>query len=596
MMMDIAKYEEILGNPRSFIEEFCYITTKEGKFEKLKLNYPQDKLMRLVESDLEEGRPIRIRVLKARQMGFSTLISALGFWWAAMNENSAYAVVAHKETSASSIFEKNKIFYDNLPKVLRPKTNRFNSERISFNIDGADDYTEVKGLRSKIFFGTAGGGELFRGETILFLHKSEVAFWDDKYGILKKSLNATVPYVPFSAIIDETTANGYNEYKDSWDRSVRGEDSYHALFVGWNEMPDYKVEPGPDFVLTEKELALQMEYDLTDAQLNWRRIKIADDYDGNELWFQQEYPLTPEEAFIASGMSVFEGETIKQGYKNCEKPKRKMAIQSVMTSEKLEIWEEPEIKEEVEYQQLSRWNDDLQEYEYVDGDIEVARKEVQANYTLAIDTSGMGADWNRFSVWHNIKKKKVARFSIKSMNEEKLAAIAVEIAKFYNNAMIAPEVNFSHAICDYIVDLGYRNIFLTESLARIDKKKESMEYGWQTTKASKPPLISSLRAYLNEHPEAIPDKEFWYEAEYYILQDVSKNIMNAASGHFDDIIMSDAIAYYVSCSMQSKQTYTTRIHKKEINGKNHGIIIGEDFDTMKKGSTKLRKGVYTNNA
>ena len=305
---NLEQYEEILANPRAFIENFCYITTKDGKFELFKLNYPQRKLMDLVEKGLKENKPIRIRVLKARQMGFSTLISAIGFWWSAMNENSTYAVVAHKDSSASSIFEKNKIFYDNLPKPLRPQTNRFNSERISFSIDGGG------GLRSKIFFGTAGGGELFRGETILFLHKSEIAFWEDKAGTLKKSLNATVPYSAFTVIIEETTANGYNEFKDAWDRSVRGEDDYTPLFVGWNEMVEYALTPPEGFEMTEKELQLQMEYDLTDAQIFWRRIKINNDYDGNELWFQQEYPLTPEEAFIASGMGVFDSDTIRKGY------------------------------------------------------------------------------------------------------------------------------------------------------------------------------------------------------------------------------------------------------------------------------------------
>jgi hypothetical protein len=106
--LKIEDYESLLGNPRKFIENFCYITTKDGKFELFKINEPQDKLMRVIEKQLAEKKPIRIRVLKARQMGFSTLISAIGFWWSAMNENSAYAVVAHKDSSASSIFEKNK--------------------------------------------------------------------------------------------------------------------------------------------------------------------------------------------------------------------------------------------------------------------------------------------------------------------------------------------------------------------------------------------------------------------------------------------------------------------------------------------------------
>lgn len=596
-LKELSAYEEIIGNPRRFIGEFCYITTKEGKFEKIKLNGPQDKLMKIVEKSLEEKRPIRIRVLKARQMGFSTLISALGFWWAAMNENSAYAVVAHKETSASSIFEKNKIFYDNLPKAMKPRTNRFNSERISFNIDG-DGAGEIGGLRSKIFFGTAGGGELFRGETILFLHKSEVAFWEDKHGVLKKSLNATVPYTPFSAIIEETTANGYNEFKDAWDRTVRGEDTYQALFVGWNEMPDYRLTVPDGFELSENELRLQMEYDLTDEQLYWRRVKINDDFEGNEMWFQQEYPLTPEEAFIASGHGVFDGETIKLGYQSVEKPKFRRGIESVMTNAKLEVWEEPESKEVVEYQQLSRWNVEKQGYEYYDGDIEIARKTVYANYTVGIDTSGMGADWNVLSVWHNISKKRVAKLRINKINEENLAKIAVEVAEYYNGAKIAPEVNYSHAICDYIVGLGYKNLYIAENMARIDKKKDAMEYGWKTTTATKPPLISTLRALLNERPDAIPDKEFWYEAEYYLLENVSKNIMNAASGHFDDILMADAIAYYVSCSLQSKQTFSEKRHKSVVQKDNKdgimtidGLVIGKSHRPK-----KLRKGIYTNNA
>ena len=71
------------------------------------------------------------------------------------------------------------------------------------------------------------------------------------------------------------------------------------------------------------------------------------------------------------------------------------------------------------------------------------------------------------------------------MSEEYLAKIAVEIARYYNNALIAPEVNFSHAICDYMIDEGYENLYITENLARVDKKKESVQYGWQTTKAKR---------------------------------------------------------------------------------------------------------------
>ena len=179
-----------------------------------------------------------------------------------------------------------------------------------------------------------------------------------------------------------------------------------------------------------------MDYDLNDSQLYWRRIKINNDYDGNELWFQQEYPLTPQEAFIASGMGVFDGETIKRGYLGVSKPIFEKQINSVMVKEKLLVWEKPESKIEVEMNQLVRYNEDIQDYEYVDGDIEVARSEVFANYTLAVDTSGLGADYNQLVVWHNIKKTMVARFGIKNINEEKLAKIVVEVAQYYNDALV----------------------------------------------------------------------------------------------------------------------------------------------------------------
>jgi len=592
--LKIEDYEKVLGNPRMFIENFCYITTKGGKFELFKINEPQDRLMKLIEKQLAEKRPIRIRVLKARQMGFSTLISAIGFWWAAMNENSAYAVVAHKESSASSIFEKNKIFYDNLPKALKPRVNRFNSEKISFNIDGEQNVGEVNGLRSKIFFGTAGGGELFRGETILFLHKSEIAFWEDKNGVLKKSLNATVPYNPFTAIIEETTANGYNEFKDDWDRSVRGDDDYTPLFIGWNELKEYQMTPPPDFKPTERELKLQMDYDLSDAQIYWRRYKINNDYGGNEMWFQQENPLTPEEAFISSGQGVFDGEVIKQGYLNSEKPKFEREIKSELVREKLLVWEEPEMKELVEYQQLTRFNEEKQEYEYYDGDIEIGRTKVFANYTIGVDTSGMGADFNQVVVWHNIKKKMVARIGIKNISEERLANVVVEVAKYYNDALVVPEVNYSHAICDYMMALGYQNIYITENMARIDKKGGSMEYGFKTTRLTKPPIISNLRALLNENPSAIPDKQFWYETEYYVLQNVATNTMNSVGGHHDDIIMANAIAYYACNSFQSKQQYTHRKTKYENPANNAIMDIIKRAEKQK--TNKLKKGVFKNNA
>jgi len=230
-------------------------------------------------------------------------------------------------------------------------------------------------------------------------------------------------------------------------------------------------------------------------------------------------------------------------------------ITSYPTFEKLLIWKDPETTIEKVFQQKSEWNVDLQDYELVDTDLLLEEREYQIPYTVAIDTSGMGADKNQIVVINNVTKEMVARYEIKNLAERFLAKIAVEIAKLYNNAMIAPEVNYSHAICDFIMeDEGYKNVFITESLTRKDRVVTGgIEYGFKTTSLTKAPIISALRSRLTENPLLIRDREFWFEAEYYIMEDSARNIMNASQGHHDDIIMATAIGLYVSDSFQSKQ-------------------------------------------
>jgi hypothetical protein len=60
-----------------------------------------------------------------------------------------------------------------------------------------------------------------------------------------------------------------------------------------------------DFKLTNEEFELKEKFDLDDEQLQWRRYTIRNDFDGDEKMFRQEYPSTPEEAFLVTGRTVF---------------------------------------------------------------------------------------------------------------------------------------------------------------------------------------------------------------------------------------------------------------------------------------------------
>ena len=75
-----------LRNAREYIEKLLWIRTKEGDETRLVLKPAQRKLYEAVKQQVEAGKPVRIIVLKARQMGFSTLISGLIFHACATQE------------------------------------------------------------------------------------------------------------------------------------------------------------------------------------------------------------------------------------------------------------------------------------------------------------------------------------------------------------------------------------------------------------------------------------------------------------------------------------------------------------------------------
>ena len=591
---EIEKSAEILApyflSPRKFIETFVMIGKKDGTFGHMILNRAQDIVMKEVERRMKANIPVRVRILKSRQQGMTAFCVALGMWWACTHENASYAVVAHKEFSASSIYERARMIFTNFPEEIRPMTSKFNSDKI--NLDGGAG--ELGGLRSRVFFGTAGGGELFRGETINFLHKSEKAFWDDPNGVLDKSLNATVPKMANTFIFDETTANGYNRFKDEWDRSVRGENDYTAIFLPWFLSDEYSMTPPPDFVMTDKEKEIMLTYDLTPAQIYWRRYTIANDFEGREMFFDQEYPISPEVAFIASGFGVFGGDLIKKGYENVRDAIREMPIDGLIVNP-LIIFEEPETIQEIEYGDRVVFDEKQQKYVHESDGIIVGKTTRRANYTIGIDTSGLGMDWNIISVWHNIKKKQVAVWRQRTVKEETIAEVAMKIGRMYNNALIACETNFSHAVYDFLEKGEYKNLYIREDTDRIDKTTQGLRYGWNTSNKSKAIIISTLKSRLSESPTAIIDKEFWFEAEYYILEDVAKNIMNASSGHHDDNIIANAIACYVCNSFQAKQSYSivTQQDKPKTNLEMEKFL---GYTKKSKGNIKLRKGIYKNNA
>ena len=173
--------------------------------------------------------------------------------------------------------------------------------------------------RSRVSYQVAGtrkNSALGKGKGLTFLHSTETSAYGDEEGLasLRASLSEENPDRLF---IYESTAQGFNHYKDMWDRAERST-AERAIFIGWwlketyakgRGTPQWDVYwDGGRKTSEEKrwiaDVKKQYNFDITDEQLVWWRWKLAEEI-GDEDQMMQNFPPTAKHAFIASGSNFF---------------------------------------------------------------------------------------------------------------------------------------------------------------------------------------------------------------------------------------------------------------------------------------------------
>jgi hypothetical protein len=230
----------------------------------------------------------REMLLKFRQPGFSTLILALLFLDTITTPNTYTVVVAHEADSTERLFRIVQRFYDHLPEEKKPKTQYANRREYLW-----------PALDSSFFVGTAGSKDFGRSATINNVHLSEAASYPNADDLISGLLQA----VPADGnVFVESTAKGQgNWFHEEYTAAERGDSVYHPRFYGWHQHSEYRDDELPGaFRPTEEERKLQQRFNLDPGQLNWRREKVKE----LKAEFPQEYPLSPGEAFLATGGRV----------------------------------------------------------------------------------------------------------------------------------------------------------------------------------------------------------------------------------------------------------------------------------------------------
>jgi hypothetical protein len=463
-------------------------------------------------------------------MGVSTLIQGRFAHAACVTRTFRGVTGAHLDESSQYLHGMTEQMVDELPSALRPeKRTGIQGKRIVFR----------HGSSLRTF--TAGGREgVGRATGANALHGSEVAYWPDPKSTLTALLQI-IPDAPSTWIFLESTANGIgDEFHQRCEQAMNQQGDYEFFFAPWFEFDDYTLDAArtgemlgkaPEW--TPRELSL-ITRGVGAPQLAWRRWAIQNLCGGDAAIFDQEYPDSPEVAFLTSGRPYFPHELLERFH-----PTDASRIGSI---EGDPIRGGSSLRFEPNQQgSLRIWQVPQPGREYiVFGD--VAGK-------VTLDTHdarpiGKKDDYCAASVVDRETGEQVAAYHAR-IDPDLYGIELARLGYLYKTALIAVENTGGYGVATIATlyrSLTYPNLYTHRKLDSYTQAWTD-EIGWDTTETTRPVMLSSLRSMLRDHPERLKDDGLKREMRTFVVHANGKPA--AQSGTHDDRVMSHAGALEV---------------------------------------------------
>ncbi|MEG1087752.1 MAG: hypothetical protein RSD79_06780 [Cetobacterium sp.] len=459
-------FKELIEKPWLLIELQFVVIDKEFNEVPFFLNDVQKDFQENILGPLYEKQnkreieQIKIKILKGRQQGFTTYITAFQMCLSLILYGFRGFTMAHDAESTSSIFSDiSKGFYDSLIEEIREEPKRSNARELV-----------LESNNSAWRVATAGSKRAGRGKKLKMLHNSEKAFWDD---MRKNAAAISQALTKYSIEIDETTANGFNEFKDDWDDIKNGHSKWIGVFYEWYKTDEYRksfkgvnyseeqfleaVENGIRFMGVDSKF-MELLKNLLNAgldkhQIHWyfdKRLELKD-------LIYQEYPCTEEQAFLHSGRPYFDVELLDlELMKNYE-------VLKILNGGDIEIYENP-----------------LPGERYVIG----------SDVAEGLDE----ADNSSFFILNVRTGEEVANGEY-TLTPDNHARVLDKYSRMYNNALIAVERNnHGHSVLNTLRNecKSTLRLYIPEKDATVVKKSVEDRYGWLTTESSKYFMLDEL--------------------------------------------------------------------------------------------------------
>lgn len=558
---------------RKLMESFK-IRRQDLTISPFRFNEPQERVWSIIAPKLDARQNVWLICLKARRLGMSTFLEALMLARTLIEDHVHSLVMASNAGNTNEIWRMASTMIDHSPwKGYAYKARK-----------------EILLGRSKLTVATAATPDAVRGWDLTCVHGSETAFWERP-----ETLLAALQCIPDN--IDtfcflESTANGktgigglfYEEWKRASDPK-EGSDfipiflPWHSFTryqrAGWMFADDYvkkpkKVELVLD-ALTDEEREMRETLHLTAPQLAWRRWAIATKCQGDLDKFNQEYPTTAEMAFIQAGLPFFRRADLLPFYQHVKKGARYIIRDQKLvpdTQGYFEVFTEPK---------------------------------AGGQYVVGCDTS------------FGFNEKARSRSTAQVLDMETLEQVAeyeaataphvqarhlATIGRYYNNAVLAPEVQASGGgggkeIIVYLRALDYWNIYI-DTARSADKvgRKPMVVYGWETNSKTRPRMIARLREVISERSVVIRSEKLL--TQIGSIGENESHHVEALQGH-DDLLFAFMIALVVRVEVYTAMQPGTAPRTWERSLESIGLDIQEySFEeAMQKHREKVLRGEKT---
>jgi len=491
------------------------------------VNYAQLDFIGRCQRQLDTQGRIRICVLKARQLGISTIIEGIIFIFSMLQNDTNSLVISHEGKSAQGILKMTKRYWRTF--IFK----KFHDEEYAgrTQLSWAD-------TRSNIEIATAKNVDAGRSSTIQCLHASEVGFWDDPETLMT-GLRQAMPTFGTTALFLESTANGVgNWFHQVCTKARKGQSEFEFAFYPWHEHPEYTAaylppEDSGKYALVDldkEEQTLRKRFNLDDGRLIWRRYAIENLCQGDVSKFHQEYPSDPDEAFVSTGRNVF-------------------PLPSIVEHAHLEHGRRGK---------LVRHKGRIEFFEDRDGWLTVYRPpSPDKEWGVYL----IGADPTHTVAGDNACGQVINRRTLEQVAVYRRKTDPISFGKdmelvglWYNEALIAPEKEGpGYATVGALVASNYPYVYQTQNVAKAPGHPGDT-FGWSTNVATKHLAVSHLLRAIKdplasvagiEYGLVVHDEETAAEMRDYITTEDGKGYCNGDGSQFDDGVMALAIAITV---------------------------------------------------